>query len=146
MNAPIVATGDEPFDVTTHDDTEDRALAKGFLGGKRVDYSTEASNAGAAAIERATFVPALKPKSGTVPIDVIANGEKQGLSSVALRGSLAQDATAANVASLGSAMNVLATVPAGATAAAYSPLWDVRVGAWKTGASKDRVLTPNVRP
>jgi hypothetical protein len=154
VNAPIVATGDGPFDVTTHDDTQDRvvaidtekhtvtlALAKGFFGGRRVDYiSTEASDPGAASIERATYVPALKPKAGIVPIDVVANGEHQGLGYVALHGNLSENANIANAATLGSAMNVLATIPSGATAAAYSPLWNVQVAAWKAGASKDRVL------
>lgn len=154
VDAPIVATGDGPFDVATHANTQDRvvaidtrngtvtlALAKGFFGGKRVDYiSTEASDPGAASIERATFVPTLEARSGIVPIDVIANGKKQGLAYVALHGNLSKDATATDAASLGSAMNVLATVPTGATAAAYSPLWNVRVAAWKPGASNVRVL------
>jgi hypothetical protein len=155
VNAPIVATGDGPFDVTTHANTQDRvvaidtakhtvtlALAKGFFNGKRVDYiSTEASDPGAAAIERATYVPALAAKAGIVPIDVVANGTKQGLGFVALHGNLALDATLANAATLGSAMNVLSTFP---SAAAYSPLWDVDVVAWKPAvlaAHGDRVLT-----
>lgn len=58
LNAPIVATGDGPFDVTTHSNTEDRVvaidtanstvtlvLACGFVDGKPVFYlSTEASD------------------------------------------------------------------------------------------------------
>jgi hypothetical protein len=158
VNAPIVATGNGPFDVTTHTNTEDRvvaidtskhtvtlALAKGFSGGKRVLYiSTEASDAGAAAIERATFVPALKATGGFVPIDVVANGTHQGLGFVALHGRLSEDASAANAATLGSSMNVLSTFPLGPTAAAYSPLWNVTVLAWKPAAGaahRDVVLT-----
>ncbi len=93
VNAPIVATGNGPFDVRTHADTEDRvvaidtvkktvtlALVKGFFDGKRVVYlSTEASDPGAATVERATYVPALKARAGIVPIDVVANGSRQGL-------------------------------------------------------------------
>jgi hypothetical protein len=149
VNAPIVATGDGPFDVRTHSNTQDRviaidsnahtvtlALAKGFFDGKRVVYlSTEASDPGAATIERATFVPALKAKAGLVPIDVVANGTHQGLGFVALRGNLDADATARNAASLGSSMNVLSTFPVGATSAAYSPLWNVEVIAWKSSAT-----------
>jgi hypothetical protein len=158
INAPIVATGSAPFDVTTHRNTEDRvvaidtekhtvtlALAKGFSGGKHIVYiSTEASDPGAAAIERATYVPSLKATGGFVPIDVVANGSHQGLGFVALKGNLDLDATAANAASLGSSMNVLSTFPTGAAAQAYSPLWNVTVLAWKpavSAAHKDVVLT-----
>lgn len=157
VNAPIVAVGDANFDVRQHTNTQDRvvaidtakktvtlALAKGFFGGKRIVYlSTEASDPGAATVERATFVPALKPTSGIVPIDVVANGSHQGLGFVALHGNLSADATAANARGLGSSMNVLSTFPAGATAAAYSPLWNVEVVAWKpaaTRAGRDIVL------
>jgi hypothetical protein len=158
INAPIVATGNGPFDVKTHANTEDRvvaidtvkktvtlALVKGFFGGKRVVYlSTEASDPAAATVERATYVPALKAHSGIVPIDVVANGSHQGLAFVALHGKLSEAATFANVATLGSALNILSTFPAGPTAAAYSPLWNVEVVAWKSpalAAHRDRVLT-----
>ncbi len=158
LNAPIVATGDAPRDVTTHHDTADRVvaidpvaktvtlvLARGFAGGKRVLYlSTEASDAGAAAIERATFVPSLAAKAGTIPIDVVANGTKQGLGAVALHGHLDRPASAAGAASLGSPLNVLASFPTGGGAAAYSPLWNAVVLVWKPavlGAHQDVVLT-----
>ena len=157
VNAPIVATGTGPFDVTTHANTQDRvvaidtakktvtlALANGFSNGRHVLYiSTEASDAGAAAIERATFVPSLKAKAGVVPIDVVANGSAQGLGYVALHGHLADDATLAGAPALGSSMNVLTTFPTGATAAAYSPLWNVTVYAWRAAAlaaHRDTVL------
>lgn len=81
-NAPIVATGNGPFDVTTHSNTEDRVLAihpakqvgdgqfsqptvdlllvHGFDSGQPILYiSTESSDPVAATLERATFVPAL---------------------------------------------------------------------------------------
>jgi hypothetical protein len=157
INAPIVATGIGTFDVTIHTNTADRvvaidtqkktvtlALVHGFFGGKRVVYlSTEASDPGAAAVERATFVPALKPKAGVVPIDVVANGSHQGLGFVALHGNLSADATSADVASLKSPLNILATFPSGPTAGAYSPLWNVEVVAWKSkvlAAHGDRIL------
>lgn len=81
-NAPIVATGDGPFDVVRHSNTADRVLkinpAKpagpgryyapsvelliitGFDSGQPILYiSTEASEAVTATLERATFVPLL---------------------------------------------------------------------------------------
>ncbi len=72
-NAPIVATGDGPFDVTTHRNTHDRTLGidtvhmttdhlyvRGFSNGKPILYlSFESSDAFTAMIERSTFVPAL---------------------------------------------------------------------------------------
>ncbi len=72
-NATIVATGNAPFDVTTHTNTSDRTLAidtnkmtvdllfiRGFVFGKPILYlSSEASEPATATIERSTFVPAL---------------------------------------------------------------------------------------
>jgi hypothetical protein len=81
-NAPIVATGDGPFDVTTHTNTGDRVLGihiappsppgqfldswvdlllvKGFDAGQPILYlSTEADDPLAAVLERSTYVPAL---------------------------------------------------------------------------------------
>jgi len=81
-NAPIVATGDGPFDVTTHTNTADRALGihiapppppgqfldswvdlllvKGFDAGQPILYlSTEAGDPLAAVLERSVYVPAL---------------------------------------------------------------------------------------
>jgi hypothetical protein len=82
-NAPIVATGDGPFDVTTHTNTADRVLGvhiakppfpsgqffdswvdllvvKGFDAGQPILYlSTEAGDPLASVLERATYVPAL---------------------------------------------------------------------------------------
>ena len=82
-NAPIVATGDGPFDVTTHTNTADRVLGihiaqppfpsgqffdswvdllvvKGFDAGQPILYlSTEADDPLASVLERATYVPVL---------------------------------------------------------------------------------------
>lgn len=151
LNAPIVASGDGIFDVTRHTNTEDRviaidtnaktvtlALARGFVGGRRVDYlSTEASDPVAAAVERATYAPKLKNanRASTIPIGVVVNGPRsatrgQGLAFLALDTPLSQDATPANISSIGSPFNVLSLAPNVAQPYAqngYSPLWDVRV-------------------
>jgi len=81
-NAPIVATGDGPFDVTHHSNTSDRALAihiapkspdgkyleswadmlfsKGFDAGEPIVYlSTDAGQPLTAVLERSVYVPAL---------------------------------------------------------------------------------------
>src|SRR5712691_6619943 len=81
-NAPIVATGDGPFDVVAHANTADRVLGihiappappgqfldswvdlllvKGFDAGQPILYlSTEADDPLAAVLERSTYVPAL---------------------------------------------------------------------------------------
>jgi len=73
FNAPIVATGDGPFDVTTHANTHDRTLGidteemttdllfvRGFANGVSILYlSFDSSDAFTATLERSTFVPAL---------------------------------------------------------------------------------------
>ena len=81
-SAPIVATGDGPFDVKTHTNTHDRALGihiappsppgqyleswvdmlfvKGFDAGEPIVYlSTDAGQDLSSVLERSTFVPAL---------------------------------------------------------------------------------------
>jgi hypothetical protein len=150
LNAPIVASGNGPFDVRHHTDTQDRVvaidavkrtvtlvLARGFVGGKPVYYvSTEASDPVAAAVERATYVPRLT-KAGAaaaIPIGVVVKGPlagsaPQGLAYLALRTPLSSDATLANAATIGSPFNVLALVPDVRdryAANAYSPLWSAQ--------------------
>jgi len=72
-NAPIVAVGDGPFDVTTHTNTHDRLLAidtqkmtvdmgliRGSANGKDIVYlNFDASNSVTATLERSIFVPNL---------------------------------------------------------------------------------------
>jgi hypothetical protein len=88
-NAPIVATGNGPFDVVNHTNTSDKVLGihiapspadspsgafkeswadmlitKGFDGGKPIVYlSTDAGQPLTAALERSTYVPALNNAS-----------------------------------------------------------------------------------
>ena len=85
-NAPIVATGDGPFDVVQHTDTADRVLGihiappsppgqflesyvdmlfvKGFDAGQPIVYlSTDAGQPLTAVLERSTYVPALNNAS-----------------------------------------------------------------------------------
>jgi len=161
LDAPIVATGDGPFDVTTHTNTEDRViaidpvkktvtlvLARGFFNGKPVYYlSTEASDPVASSVERATYAPLLAKASaaGEIPIGVIADGPQtgpapQGLAYLALRTPLGTDATAANAATIMSSFNVLSLAPdLGHPYATngYSPLWSVSV----VGAKQSKRLT-----
>jgi len=169
-NMPIVATGNGPFDVIHHTNTHDRVvaidtkqdddgpevtmlLARGFDSGQPIVYlSTEASDPGAAAVERATYVPLLGHApfangddnlgSARERIFVFANGPTspengQGLMFLGLNGNLSEDATAANVASLGSPLNVQGDFPSlddPRHASAYSPLWDVQLGVWTKSA------------
>jgi len=155
LNAPIIATGEGPFDVTAHTNTEDRVLsidtekktvtllaAHGFSGGREVLYiSTEASDPGVATVERATYVPSLARAGGKVPIIVFANGQTgadnpqaQGLAHAALDTNLSQEATLDNASTLLASRNILTAFPVGAMAAAYSPLWDVDIAAWSLQA------------
>ena len=161
LNAPIVATGNGPLDVTHHTNTHDRViaidtvkktvtlvLARGFVAGKAVYYlSTEASDPGASAVERATYVPRLAKANaaGEIPIGVVVKGPltgsaPQGLAYLALRTPLGKDATAANAASIGSPFNVLSLVPdtkARYAPNGYSPLWSAQV----VGAPQAKRLT-----
>ena len=165
LDAPIVATGDGPFDVAAHTNTADRVLAidtvkktvtillsHGFFNGSEVVYlSTDASDPGVAAIERATYTKNLASSSpaSESPIIAVANGQTgknnpqaQGLAHVALDEQLSSDATAPDSAAFGAALNVLATFAAGPGATAYTPLWAADIGVW----SKSTVLAhENIR-
>jgi hypothetical protein len=170
-NMPIVATGDGPFDVVHHTNTADRVLAidtkqdddgpevtmllaRGFDSGQPIVYlSTEASDPGAASVERATYVPLLSHASfangddnlgsARERIFVFVNGPTstengQGLMYLGLHGNLGDDATLANAATLGSPMNVQGDFPSlddPRHANAYSPLWDVQLGVWNAEAA-----------
>ena len=132
LNAPIVATGDGPFDVVHHTNTHDRAiaidtakrtitlaLARGFVDGKPVYYlSTEASDPVAASVERATYAPRLAKASAAaeIPIGVVVNGPvdasaPQGLAYLTLHTPLSDDAWIGIAGSVGSPFNVLSLVP-----------------------------------
>jgi hypothetical protein len=161
LNAPIVATGTGPFDLTSHSNTEDRVvaidtvkgtvslvLARGFFDGKPIYYvSTEASDPVAASVERATYVPRLAKanSSATIPIGVVVDGARsdanvQGLDYLALATPLDKDATLANAASIGSPFNVLSLIPDTSKPFVgndYSPLWSVSV----VGAKQSERLT-----
>jgi hypothetical protein len=129
-------------------------LAHGFDSGQPIVYlSTEASDPGAAAVERATYVPLLGHApfangddnlgSARERIFVFVNGPTapesgQGLMFLGLHGNLSADATKANVATLGSPLNVQGDFPSlddPRHASAYSPLWDVQLGVWTASAA-----------
>lgn len=169
-NMPIIATGNGPFDVTHHTNTADRVLAidtkqdndgpevtmllaHGFDSGQPIVYlSTEASDPGAAAVERATYVPLLNHApfangddnlgSARERIFVFLNGPTspengQGLMYMGLHGNLGKEATLANSSTLGSPLNVQGDFPSlddPRHANAYSPLWDVQLGVWSKSA------------
>ncbi|BDE08027.1 hypothetical protein WPS_33030 [Vulcanimicrobium alpinum] len=171
-NAPIIAVGDGPFDVVHHTNTAERVLAidtkldddgpeatlllaRGFDSGQPILYlSTEASDPGAAAVERATYVPLLGHAafangddnlgSARERIFVFLNGqtgkdnpEAQGLQYVAKDGNLDRDATLENSATLATSLNVQGDFPSlddPRHANAYSPLWDVQLGEWTKAA------------
>ncbi len=99
-NAPIVAVGDGPFDVTHHTNTGDRVLAvhparpagpgqfygasvelliiNGFDSAKPIIYlSTESSDAATAVLERATFVPLLAKSAYAGGDDFFGSGRER---------------------------------------------------------------------
>lgn len=149
LNAPIVATGEGPFDLAAHSDTADRVLAidtargtvtlllsHGFAEGRRVVYiSTEATDPGVAALERAIHMPRLGEGDADIGLLAVVNGPAgpdagQGLQQFLRHGRAAADATLANAAQLGSPHNILTAFPVGRTASGYSPLWSVTKVAW----------------
>jgi hypothetical protein len=153
-NAPIVASGDAPHDLAGHTDVLDRVvaidtanadaatvtlvLARGFTNGQPIAYiSTDASADAPAAIERSTYAPKLKSiGGGTIPIDVLFNGARQGIPFAALHGHLGVDASASNAADVGSPLNVQATFPAPTNGASgYTPLWSVYPAVWTSAAT-----------
>ena len=99
FDAPVVAVGDGPFDVITHTNTHDRALAidtgrmtadmgfiRAFSNGEDIFYlNFDASNPINATIERSTFSPGLglspapdlnrEPTTASAAIFVAANGK-----------------------------------------------------------------------
>jgi hypothetical protein len=99
-SAPIVATGDGPFDVVHHTNTADRALGihiappapagqyfdswvdlllvKGFDAGQPILYlSTEADDPLASVLERSTYVPALTRASYTGGDDFLGSARER---------------------------------------------------------------------
>ncbi len=178
-NAPIVATGDGPFDFVHHTNTQDHvvaldqtpdydkdgpevtmALAHGFDSGKPILYlSTEASDAMAATLERATYVPLLAKApfpggddfmgSARERIFAVANGPRaaqakpfdkdassgqpQGFAYVSLDGKLSEDITPTNTAEIRTSNNIQGDFPLRAEPRhefSYSPLWEAQVGEW----------------
>jgi len=104
FNAPIIATGEGPFDVLTHKDTNDRVMAmdtdamtvdlqfiRAFSHGKEIFYLTfGSSGALGAVLERGTFVPVLgtlpfgndgdNPKGARSAIFTFTNGQRGDVS------------------------------------------------------------------
>jgi hypothetical protein len=151
LNAPIIATGQGPFDLAGHTDVMDRVLAidtakgtvtlllsHGFAEGRRVVYiSTEASDPAAAALERATYVPKLGDGDADIALLVFTAVPSlepgQGMAQALLRRGLARHATLGNAAELGAPLNILSAFPMGKTARGYSPSWRVTLLQWAAG-------------
>lgn len=138
LNAPHVMNATGTHDKLVAIDLEDRTASfqetEGFYNGKEVYYvSFEASDAGAAALEAATYAPALNDapgqgsslptsaRSGIIPfvngMTGSANPERQGLNS-ALLGE-------------GDPLNIVQSTPRNEK---YSPLWDVHLARWSDEA------------
>lgn len=153
LNAPIVATGEGPFDLAGHGNVMDRVLAidtakgmitlllsHGFAEGRRVAYiSTEASDPAAAALERATHVPQLGEGDADIALLVFANAAEQGMTQALLRGGLARHATLGSSAELAAPLNILSAFPMGKTARGYSPSWRVTLLQWADGVTPRRM-------
>lgn len=153
LNAPIVATGEGPFDLAGHGNVMDRVLAidtskrtvtlllsHGFAEGRRVAYiSTEASDPAAAALERATHVPQLGEEDADIALLVFAAAPEQGMAQALLRGGLARHATLGNAAELAAPLNILSAFPTGKTARGYSPSWRVTLLQWAEGVPPRRM-------
>ena len=172
-NASIIASGWGPFDTLNHTNTHDRLIAldptamtaeivfvRAFAHGTNILYfSHEASDAGTAVIERATFTPTLAPmpfangsddpRSARAALFAFVNGKadgvmsppNQGLNHVILNGNNPMDINDASVREIlrqgGDAHNVLDFVPTEsdpARRALYSPMWDVHLAQWSDAA------------
>ncbi len=148
-NAPIVATGDGPFDVTTHTNTGDRVLGihiapppppgqfldswvdlllvKGFDAGQPILYlSTEADDPLAAVLERSTYVPALANAAYNGGDDFLGSARER------LFGFINGQTGANNPQSQGFQHLVLDGHAAEDASASNtnSPLWDAQLGQW----------------
>jgi hypothetical protein len=192
-NAPIVATGDGPFDVVHHTNTADRALGihiappsppgqfleswvdmlfvKGFDAGQPILYlSTEAGDALAATLERATYVPALANAAYNGGDDFLGssrerlfgflngqtgvdNQQAQGFAHLIRDGHASEDASASNTALIdalrngGDLLNVFGDFPTLTDprhADAYSPLWDAQLGQWTDKAVSEGLNTRQI--
>jgi hypothetical protein len=170
-SAPIVATGDGPFDVVHHTNTGDRVLGvhlappsppgqyleswvdllfvKGFDAGQPIVYiSTDAGQPLTAVLERSTLVPALDQAA--------YNGGDDFLGSVRERlfgfinGQTASATDTALIDALrngGDLLNVFGDFPTLTDprhAQAYSPLWDAQLGLWTDKAVKQGLNTRQI--
>jgi hypothetical protein len=122
---------DKVVRICPKDGTVTLGLTEGFSFGKPVLYlSTEASDPGVAALEGATYTPALK--------DITTGHDDSAFSAVERLFAEINGPTGADnpqrqgfysaLSGEGSPLNVLGGIPTVATD--YSPLWDVNLGQW----------------
>ncbi len=133
-NAPIVATGNGPFDVTTHTNTGDRVLGIHIAPPSPPGQFLE------------SWVDLLLVKGFGERLFGFINGQtgadnpqSQGFQHIVLDGHAAEDASATNTALInalrngGDLLNVFGDFPTlkdPRHADAYSPLWDAQLGQW----------------
>src|SRR6266536_541798 len=130
-NAPIVATGDGPFDVVHHTNTGDRVLGVHIAPPSPPGQFLESW-----ADRLFVFI------NGQTGAD---NKQAQGFVHLATDGHVAEDASAGNTALIdalrngGDLLNVFGDFPTlrdPRHAQAYSPLWDAQLGLWTQKAVK----------
>src|SRR5215475_12438404 len=169
-DAPIVATGNGPFDVVHHTNTGDRVLGihiagkskpvqfaeswadllfvKGFDAGQPIVYiSTDAGQPLTAVLERSTYVPALNSAPYNGGDDFLGSARER------LFGFINGQTGAGNTALInalrhgGDLLNVFGDFPTlkdPRHAQAYSPLWDAQLGLWTPKAVREGLNTRQI--
>ncbi len=141
-NAPIVATGDGPFDVVHHTNTGDRVL--GIHIAPSTAYNGGDDFLGSA---RERLFGFINGQTGAT------NPQAQGFVNLVRDGHASEDASANNTALIdalrngGDLLNVFGDFPTlrdPRHADAYSPLWDAQLGLWTDKAVKAGLNTRQI--
>src|SRR6266478_5941229 len=166
-SAPIVATGDGPFDVVHHTNTGDRVLGvhiagpqapgqyedswvdllfvKGFDAGQPIIYiSTDAGQPLTSVLERSTYVPALDKVAYNGGDDFLGSARERLFGFVNGQTGAGNTALIDALRNGGDLLNVFGDFPTlndPRHAQAYSPLWDAQLGLWTDKAVKEGLNT-----